>query len=149
MVEIYFNVQSDNGSITDEHALRKWSIQYLRALEDRKDLRIGSKLKTLMTEAGFVEVDTKMIPLPLSAWSSGGCSISQLERSLQLTYFETDPRMREIGGSNCDNIKQLLQSLALYPLTQRLHMSPEGFTSLVAQAQQEAADPTLKAYFPL
>ncbi|KAJ5334059.1 uncharacterized protein N7506_007842 [Penicillium brevicompactum] len=130
MVEIYFNVQSDNGSLTDEHALRKWSIQYLRALEDRKDLRIGSKLRNLMTEAGFVEVDTKMIPLPLSAWSA-------------------DPRMREIGGSNCDNIKQLLQSLALYPLTQRLHMSPEGFASLVSQAQQEAADPRLKAYFPL
>lgn len=43
----------------------------MRALEDRKDLRIGSKLRTLMTEAGFVEVDTKMIPLPLSAWSTG------------------------------------------------------------------------------
>ena len=71
MVEIYFNVQSDNGSITDEHALRRWSTQYMRALEDRKDLRIGSKLRTLMTEAGFVEVDTKMIPLPLSAWSTG------------------------------------------------------------------------------
>jgi hypothetical protein len=76
MVEIYFNVQSDNGSITDEHALRRWSTQYLRALEDRKDLRIGSKLRNLMIEAGFVEVDAKMIPLPLSAWSTGrllGC----------------------------------------------------------------------------
>lgn len=149
MVEIYFNVQSDNGSLTDEHALRKWSIQYLRALEDRKDLRIGSKLRNLMTEAGFVEVDTKMIPLPLSAWSAGKSPKYKPERTSQLTHFQTDPRMREIGGSNCDNIKQLLQSLALYPLTQRLHMSPEGFSSLVSQAQQEAADPRLKAYFPL
>lgn len=71
MVEIYFNAQSDNGSITEEHALRRWSAQYLRALEDRKDLRIGSKLRALMLDAGFVEVDTKMIPLPLSAWSTG------------------------------------------------------------------------------
>jgi hypothetical protein len=76
MVEIYFNVQSDNGSLTDDHALRRWSTHYLRALEDRKDLRIGSKLRTLMTEAGFVEVDTKMIPLPLSAWSNGWFCIS-------------------------------------------------------------------------
>ncbi|CAI7598057.1 unnamed protein product [Penicillium viridicatum] len=130
MVEIYFNVQSDNGSITDEHALRRWSTQYLRALEDRKDLRIGSKLRTLMTEAGFVEVDTKMIPLPLSAWS-------------------TDRRMRDIGRHSCANMQQLLRSLALYPLTQRLHMAPDTFNALVDQAQQEAADPTLKAYFPL
>lgn len=79
MVEIYFNVQSDNGSITDEHALRRWSTQYLRALEDRKDLRIGSKLRNLMTEAGFVEVDAKMIPLPLSAWSTGRYLAAQEE----------------------------------------------------------------------
>lgn len=71
MVEIYYNVQSDNGAITDDHALRKWSTQYLRALEDRKDLRIGTRLRTLLMEAGLEEVDTKMIPLPLSAWSPG------------------------------------------------------------------------------
>lgn len=57
--------------------------------------------------------------------------------------------MREIGRYNCPNMQQLLRSLALYPLTQRLHMSPDAFNSLVDQAQQEAADPTLKAYFPL
>lgn len=71
MVEIYYNAQSDNGSLTDENALRKWSTQYMRSLEDRKDLRIGSRLRTLLTDAGLVEVDLKMIPLPLSAWSNG------------------------------------------------------------------------------
>ncbi|KAJ5172805.1 hypothetical protein N7492_005398 [Penicillium capsulatum] len=130
MVEIYFNVQSDNGSITDDHALRKWSKQYLRSLEDRKELRIGSTLRNLFTSAGLKEVDTKMIPLPLSAWSP-------------------DPRMREIGQSNSENIHQLLRALALYPLTQRLHMSAENFDTLVEEAQQEANNHSLKAYFPL
>lgn len=71
MVEIYFNAQSDNGSLTDEHALRRWSTQYMRALEDRKELRIGSRLRSFFTNSGLVEVDTKMVPLPLSAWSNG------------------------------------------------------------------------------
>ncbi|KAJ5273247.1 hypothetical protein N7478_008372 [Penicillium angulare] len=71
MVEIYYNVQSDNGAITDEHALRRWSTQYMRALEDRKDLRVGSKLQNYLTGLGLVEVDAKMIPLPLSGWSNG------------------------------------------------------------------------------
>ncbi|KAJ5554953.1 hypothetical protein N7461_003423 [Penicillium sp. DV-2018c] len=71
MVEIYYNVQSDNGSITDGHALRRWSTQYLRSLEDKKDPRVGTKLRTILTEAGLVEVDTKMIPLPLCGWSTG------------------------------------------------------------------------------
>ncbi|KAJ5081781.1 hypothetical protein NUU61_010045 [Penicillium alfredii] len=130
MIEIYFNVQSDNGSITDQHALRRWSSHYMRALEDRKDLRIGSRMRNLLTGSGLVEVDTKMIPLPLSAWSN-------------------DPRMRDIGRSNSDNIHQLLRSLALYPLIQRLHMSVENFDALVEEAQQEARDHSLKAYFPL
>lgn len=75
MTEIYFNVQSDNGSITDQHALRRWSTQYMRALEDRKDIRIGSRLRSFFEEVGLVEIDAKMIPLPLSAWSSGRFSL--------------------------------------------------------------------------
>jgi len=71
MIELYFNVQSDNGSITDEHALRRWSTHYMRALEDKKDLRVGSRLRNMLTSAGLTEVDIKMIPLPLSAWSNG------------------------------------------------------------------------------
>ncbi|KAJ5175960.1 uncharacterized protein N7482_001837 [Penicillium canariense] len=122
MTEMYFNVQSDNGSLTDQHALRRWSTQYMRALEDRKELRIGSRLRSYFTESGLVEVDTKMIPLPL---------------------------MREIGHYNSENIQQLLRSLALYPLTHRLHMSPQSFDRLVEQAQEEARSHSLKAYFPL
>ncbi|CAI7579162.1 unnamed protein product [Penicillium pancosmium] len=130
MIEIYFNVQSDNGSITDEHALRRWSTQYMRAQEDRKDLRIGTRLRNMLTSAGLTEVDTKMIPLPLSAWGN-------------------DQRTRDIGQANSGNIQKLLRSLALYPLTKRLHMSIENFDTLVEQAQEEAKDPSLKAYFPL
>lgn len=130
MIELYFNVQSDNGSITDEHALRRWSTQYMRALEDKKDLRVGSRLRNMLTSAGLTEVDTKMIPLPLSAWSN-------------------DRRTRDIGQANSDNIPKLLRSLALYPLTQRLHMSPQSFDALIVQAQEEAKNPSLKAYFPL
>jgi hypothetical protein len=71
MVEVYFNVQSDNGSLTDEHALRQWSSKYIRALEDLKDVRVGMRLGELLHAAGLVEVDTKIINLPLSAWPSG------------------------------------------------------------------------------
>ncbi|CRG86860.1 hypothetical protein PISL3812_03872 [Talaromyces islandicus] len=129
MVELNYNVQSDNGSITDQHALREWSRHYLRALEDLKDLRVGARLGSLMTSAGLVEVDTTMIQLPLSAWSS-------------------DRRMQRIGASNRLNVHQLLESLALYPFTQRLHM-PEGeFRNLISRAQAEVDDLRLKAYFP-
>ncbi|KMU84154.1 hypothetical protein CIHG_01940 [Coccidioides immitis H538.4] len=52
MVEIYFNIQSDNGALTENHALRKWSSSYIKALEGVKDVRAGMKLTSLMTSAG-------------------------------------------------------------------------------------------------
>ncbi|KAE8377638.1 S-adenosyl-L-methionine-dependent methyltransferase [Aspergillus bertholletiae] len=130
LVEIYFNVQSDNGSITDQHALRQWSTQLMGSLEEVKDLRVGTRLRNLLTAAGLTEVDARMIPLPLSAWSN-------------------DPRMRDIGTANRENIKKLLPALGLYPFTQRLRMDPEQFEEMIARAQQEADTHSLKAYFPL
>ncbi|KAE8400717.1 S-adenosyl-L-methionine-dependent methyltransferase [Aspergillus pseudonomiae] len=130
LVEIYFNVQSDNGSITEQHALRQWSTQLMGSLEEVKDLRVGTRLRNLLTAAGLTEVDARMIPLPLSAWSN-------------------DPRMRDIGAKNRDNVKKLLPALGLYPFTQRLRMPPQQFAELIARAQQEADTHNLKAYFPL
>ncbi|OJJ32197.1 hypothetical protein ASPWEDRAFT_53883 [Aspergillus wentii DTO 134E9] len=130
LVELYFNVQSDNGSITEQHALRQWSTRFMGAFQDSKDLRVVTRLRDLLMAAGLVEVDVKMIPLPLCPWSN-------------------DPRMRDIGLANRENIQQLLPALGLYPLTQRLHMPHEQFKDLTDRARREANTPGLKAYFPL
>lgn len=66
-----------------------------------------------------------------------------------MTDVGADPRMREIGRHTGECIDDLLFSLALYPLTRRLHMSAENFDKLVEQAREEAKDPSLKAYFPM
>ncbi|RAK99202.1 class I SAM-dependent methyltransferase [Aspergillus ibericus CBS 121593] len=130
LVEIYFNVQSDNGSLTEKHALRKWSTQFMRSIGDVKDLRIGTRLRDLLLAAGMEEVESRMIPLPLSAWSS-------------------EAKIRDIGAANRESARQLLPALALYPLTQRLHMPHDQFQQLIDQAQKEASNLSLKAYFPL
>lgn len=94
MVEIYFNAQSDNGTLTDsrlsspnvvrifdvwltrvfsvcvDHALRVWSRTYLQSLQPYKDPRAAMQLQNLMTQAGFVEVEVRQVSLPLSGWST-------------------------------------------------------------------------------
>nr|KMM68997.1 hypothetical protein CPAG_05320 [Coccidioides posadasii RMSCC 3488] len=130
MVEIYFNIQSDNGALTENHALRKWSSSYIKALEGVKDVRVGMKLTSLMTSAGLVDIESKMIPLPLSGWSN-------------------DPRMRVIGAMNRDNTQQWLSSLALYPFMQKLHMSRDELNNIITRAREEADDPSLRPYVPL
>ncbi|EER22906.1 hypothetical protein CPC735_022050 [Coccidioides posadasii C735 delta SOWgp] len=146
MVEIYFNIQSDNGALTENHALRKWSSSYIKALEGVKDVRVGMKLTSLMTSAGLVDIESKMIPLPLSGWSNGEyyplLGAGHRSRSL-------DPRMRVIGAMNRDNTQQWLSSLALYPFMQKLHMSRDELNNIITRAREEADDPSLRPYVPL
>jgi hypothetical protein len=119
----------------------------MRSYEQTKDLRVGTRLNNLLKDAGFEEVDARMIPLPLSAWSNGESSlpVSFACRSTSVL----DPRMRAIGMLNQENVNKLLPSLALYPFTQTSRMPLQDFQELISQARQEAETASLKAYFPL
>lgn len=68
MVEIYFNIQSDNGTLDENHGLRRWSSHYLDAHEDDKDLRAPTRLKAMMETAGFTDIQNVQMTLPLSGW---------------------------------------------------------------------------------
>lgn len=71
MIECYFMCQSNNGSITDAHPLRRWSNQYIRSLEGIKDPRAPTRLSNLVAQAGFTEIEHRMIQMPLCGWSDG------------------------------------------------------------------------------
>lgn len=68
MVELYYNCQSYSGSITEGHALRQWSTKYLQSLDDVKDLRAPMHLPNKMSAAGLVDLEHRMIELPLCGW---------------------------------------------------------------------------------
>ena len=161
MVECYFMCQSDNGSITDSHPLRRWSNSYIRSLEGIKDPRAPQRLQTLFTAAGFVEIEHTMIPMPLCGWSNGMAKSPSMAKATLQNIWEiwvcyhadfltsTDPRSRRIGDANRDNIQQALSNLAIFPFTRRLGMAIEDVRALVASACIDAANPGLKAYFPM
>ncbi|SCN96346.1 related to methyltransferase [Fusarium fujikuroi] len=112
------------------HALSQWSRQYLESQQPYKDPRAPLQLASWMRSAGFTEVESRLLTLPMCGWSSV-------------------PRDYDIGRSNTDNVNQLLYSLALYPFTQFLGMSFSDFQLLIAQARSEASNPAFKAYFPV
>ena len=60
-----------------------------------------------------------------------------------------DPRQRQIGDVNQEIISQLLSTLAVYPFTRRLGMTIQDVDDLIDEARDDAANPDLKAYFPL
>lgn len=130
MVELYFNIQSDNGTLTPAHALQQWSTKYLESVSDVKDPRVPLRLPNLMRNAGFGEIEHRMIPLHTCGWS-------------------TDQRDHDIGVANRENVQRLLASQAIFPLTERYGMSIQDVQLLIAQARMEADNPAFKAYFPL
>ncbi|GAB1318836.1 hypothetical protein MFIFM68171_09046 [Madurella fahalii] len=130
MVEIYFNAQSDNGTLTSNHALQVWSQSYLQSMQPAKDPRAPLRLQSWMTQAGFVEVESRLLTLPLSGWSS-------------------NPRDFAIGNANRANVHRLLSSLATFPFAHALDMTNTDIQLLVAQARNEADNPAFKAYFPV
>ncbi|KAK0643520.1 S-adenosyl-L-methionine-dependent methyltransferase [Cercophora newfieldiana] len=130
MVEIYFNAQSDNGTLTANHALQVWSQNYMQSVSAYKDPRAPMRLENWMRQAGFVEVEARLLTLPLTGWSN-------------------DPRDNAIGTANRANVHRLLSSLALYPFTQALGMTNNEVQLLVAQARAEADNPAYRAYFPV
>ncbi|KAK0619843.1 S-adenosyl-L-methionine-dependent methyltransferase [Immersiella caudata] len=125
MVEIYFNAQSDNGTLTANHALQVWSQSYMQSVSAYKDPRAPMRLENWMRQAGFVEVEARLLTLPLCGWSN-------------------DPRENAIGTTNRANVHRLLSSLALYPFTQALGMTNNEVQLLVAQARAEADNPSFK-----
>ncbi|KAI0387584.1 S-adenosyl-L-methionine-dependent methyltransferase [Hypomontagnella monticulosa] len=125
MVEIDFNAQSDNGTLTDGHALRQWSDKYIRAMSQNKNPEAPRRLAHWMRHAGFVDVEERMLPLPMCGWSE-------------------NQRDFDIGAANQENVRLLLGSLALYPFTELLGMTITEFHVLVAQARAEASNPALK-----
>ena len=75
-------------------------------------------------------------------------AIDPLESSADTSSL-SDPRQRQIGTANRDNIRRALNSLALFPLTKRLGMSIDEVNNLVERASVDAVNPALKAYFPV
>ncbi|KAJ4865241.1 methyltransferase domain-containing protein [Trichoderma breve] len=130
LVEIYFNAQSDNGTLSADHALSRWSSGYLDAMHPQKDPRAALRLKEWMRSAGFTDIESRLLTLPMCPWP-------------------TDPRDKQIGALNVSNVSQLLYSTGLYPFTQMRGMPAEDFQLLVAQARNEANNPSYRAYFPL
>ena len=83
MMEMYLQIQSDSGLLDDTSALRQWSMAYLGSLaqtdvaEGRKDRHAPRRLNTMMTAAGFVDVEMSIRNVPMSPWPEGRPSLRE------------------------------------------------------------------------
>lgn len=69
--ELYLNVQSDNGSITPQHAVYQLNELFKQALDKNRDRHAPRNMERMMRDAGLVELESKVINIPLNEWPTG------------------------------------------------------------------------------
>ncbi|KAF2180497.1 S-adenosyl-L-methionine-dependent methyltransferase [Zopfia rhizophila CBS 207.26] len=130
MVEYYLNFQSYGGSLPTNSNLSAWWREYASAMDTDREPRIAHQLQGLMTAAGFREVGGSVFNLPIGPW-------------------DTDATKAAIGRANLDNVAELLDSLAIWPLTHRRGYTADRVKTLTDAARLEAGNMNLKLYIPV
>ncbi|KAF2836014.1 S-adenosyl-L-methionine-dependent methyltransferase [Patellaria atrata CBS 101060] len=132
LVEFNYIFQSDNGSLTDDHALSRWREAFVWCMENpvKREIRAGRELRGWLESANFAEVSATTYNLPIGGW-------------------HTDPKYREIGRLNVENMSKMIESLAIYPFTQFAQWPKDRVDSLIQAARMELNNASLKLYMPL
>lgn len=104
-LEFTIEFKSDDGTVTDDHVMARWSKIFLEAGERMgKTFRVGERARELITSAGFVNVTEKKYKLPVGDWSS-------------------DPKMKTLGQWNLLYCVQGLEGFALFLLSKIMKVS--------------------------
>ncbi|KAF2665681.1 S-adenosyl-L-methionine-dependent methyltransferase [Microthyrium microscopicum] len=130
LAEFYYNIQSDNGRLTENHAIYKWGVAFRTALDVDKDPRAYRNFERYLRDAGLTNVQTMSVHIPIGDWS-------------------TDPRQQAIGLLNRESMEELVESHAIYPFTQQLGWTVDQVSELTDQIRDELNDNSLHLYLPL
>ena len=72
--EYHFLIQSENGTLTSDRCVYRWSTMYLNLLTEHlnRDPRVGRRLASLMRGAGFRNVWERQYRIPIGPWEQSG-----------------------------------------------------------------------------
>ncbi|KAK4101315.1 S-adenosyl-L-methionine-dependent methyltransferase [Parathielavia hyrcaniae] len=129
--DIVSPIACDDGTMTDETPLLKWSKLLLEASENLgASLGSPKHYKQQMVDAGFenvVQIDYKW---PTNPWPK-------------------DPKHKEIGAWTQANIMQALQALSIMSFTKGLGWSVIEVETLLAQVRRDVKNKDVHAYWPI
>ncbi|KAH6853078.1 putative SAM dependent methyltransferase [Chaetomium sp. MPI-CAGE-AT-0009] len=134
-LEFNITLHSDTPSVRDDpgHIFKRWS-QFFFEATDRlgKTLRIGmgSTMRDLIAEAGFIDVVEKKYQVPSGGWSS-------------------DPRMKIIGRYNLAFLEESLEGFALFLLQEIMGWSFIQVNMFVMEMRNEIRNSKIRPYYIL
>lgn len=122
---------SRDGTLTSDHALRRWlTISYDAEKTTKRSLRPGKYLEQWVREAGFTNVAVVKSPLPLGTWPK-------------------DQRLKRIGLLNWTQLWEGLQGMSLRLYTDILGWGREDLEVFLAEVRKDLKDSSIHAMFDL
>ncbi|KAJ4080295.1 hypothetical protein NW760_015300 [Fusarium oxysporum] len=124
-------MESDDGTLTEAHALSKWCKLLREAAVKLGRPYIPTKdLKGIMDKVGFTSIVETRFKWPSNRWPK-------------------DKKYKELGAWNNENTNLVLESITLAPLTRGLDWTMEEVNVLLVDVRKELNDPNIHAYWPM
>jgi hypothetical protein len=86
-----------------------------------------AKLKKLMIDAGFIDVEEHILKLPVGTWPR-------------------DKRLKKVGLFESVNLQEGLEGLTMMVFTRALGWSPERVQVFLAEVRKQVRDPSVHGY---
>lgn len=130
MQDTHFPLLSQDGTLHEGTALWQWADKLVKGLQIFQREIATTKYKTLMEEAGFVDVKEVQYVWPQNPWPK-------------------DRKLKELGRWNLVNMLDGLEAYSMAILTRAHGMSPEEVQVFLAQVRNDMKNSKIHSYWPI
>ncbi|KXX79869.1 Phosphoethanolamine N-methyltransferase 1 [Madurella mycetomatis] len=131
LCDVAFPLVSDDGTLTEDCAQRRWSTAVLEATEKAgSPLNSALKYEQQLADAGFKDIVHVEYKWPSNTWPK-------------------DRKYKELGAWSYENNLQGIQAASLVPLTRVLGWTVEEVEALLVEVRKEMKDRNIHAYWPM
>ncbi|KAL6406919.1 hypothetical protein AUP68_09735 [Ilyonectria robusta] len=124
-------MRSDDNTLTEDHALRKWGILLDKAAKEHGTPFIDTnRFKPLMAEVGFVDIKEKPFKWPINRWPK-------------------EKRFKELGEWSKLNTDGLLEGLSMALFTRCLGWTAEEVSVFLVDVRKDLNNPKIHAYWSI
>ncbi|OAG37876.1 hypothetical protein AYO21_07982 [Fonsecaea monophora] len=123
------NYYSQDGSLTEEHAVRRWlALCHQAAGKIGRTLRVGKHLEQWVNDSGFVNVQAVKVPVPIGPWPR-------------------DKRLKRMGLVNWTQIFEGLQAVSLRLFLGVLEWTQDELESLLVDVRKDLKNREIHALY--
>ncbi|EGU72918.1 hypothetical protein FOXB_16573 [Fusarium oxysporum f. sp. conglutinans Fo5176] len=129
--EIDVIMKSDDGTLTENKALHKWTkLLKEAATKLGRPFEQTDAFKNIMAEVGFTDIIATRFKWPTNCWAK-------------------EKHYKQLGAWNNENTSMALESLTMAPFTRAHGWSSEEVDVFLVDVRKDLNDPKIHAYWPI